>query len=76
MMKSVQGVYRDGRIELTEPVPSGVAGPVIVTFLASPGTVDLSQRGIDERQAADLKGRLAAFAEDWQRPEMDVYDAL
>ena len=27
-------------------------------------------------QAADLRHRLTAFAEDWQRPEMDAYDAL
>ena len=37
--------------------------------------VDLRARGIDERQAADLRGRLGTFAEDWNRPEMDIYDA-
>ena len=37
--------------------------------------VDLGQRGIDPDQAADLRHRLAAFAEDWELPEMDVYDA-
>jgi hypothetical protein len=61
---------------LTEAAPEGAAGPVIVTFLAVSGTVDLSSRGIDQPQAADLRRRLAAFAEDWDRPEMDVYDAL
>ena len=50
-------------------------GQVIVTFLDS-DSVDLSERGIDETQAADLRHRLAAFAEDWDRPEMDSYDAL
>ena len=30
----------------------------------------------DELQAADLRHRLAAFAEDWDRPEMDIYDEL
>ena len=38
-------------------------------------TVDLRARGIDEPQAADLRSRLSAFAEDWNRPEMDIYDA-
>ena len=75
MLKSVQGVYREGKVELIEPAPEGVAGRVIVTFLSDATTVDLPERGIDRQQAADLRSRLSAFAEDWQRPEMDVYDA-
>jgi hypothetical protein len=75
MPKSVQGIYRDGKIELLEPPPDDAAGPIIVTFLGASG-VDLAARGIDEQQAADLRRRLATFAEDWERPEMDVYDAL
>ena len=74
MLKSVKGVCRKGHVELLEPVPEGVEGDVIVTFLAS-DTVNLAERGIDEKQAADLRHRLGAFAEDWDRPEMDVYDA-
>jgi hypothetical protein len=76
MVKSVEGVYRDGKIELTEPAPAGASGPVIVTFLALAGPVDLPARGVSEEQARDLRRRLAPFAEDWNRPEMDVYDAL
>ena len=75
MVKSIEGVYRDGKIELLEPAPDKAPGPVIVTFLSVPGDVDLAARGIAPEQAADLRRRLAAFAEDWQRPEMDVYDA-
>ena len=75
MLRSVEGICRAGKIELLEPVPEGVSGRVIVTFLSGAGTVDLSERGIDQRQADDLRRRLAAFAEDWQRPEMDAYDA-
>lgn len=73
MMKSVKGVYRNGRVELTESPPDIGDGNVIVTFLDS-GKVSLAERGIDETQAADLRRRLAAFAEDWDRPEMDAYD--
>jgi hypothetical protein len=36
--------------------------------------VDLRARGINERQAADLRSRLRTFAEDWERPEASVYD--
>ncbi|MEI8376282.1 MAG: hypothetical protein WCJ35_25970 [Planctomycetota bacterium] len=38
-------------------------------------TLDLCELGIDQEQAADLRWRLRTFAEDWQRQEMDVYDA-
>lgn len=75
MLKSVKGICRNGRVELLEPAPPDAEGQVIVTFLAS-GTVDLAERGIDPPQAADLRRRLATFAEDWDRPEMDAYDAL
>jgi hypothetical protein len=34
----------------------------------------LRARGIDETQAADLRTRLQTFAEDWNRPEADIYD--
>lgn len=76
MLKSVEGVYRDGRVELLEPAPLAGEARVIVTFLppGGGGPVDLRGRGIDESQAADLRARLRPFAEDWGRPEMDVYD--
>ena len=34
----------------------------------------LAEYGIDPVQAADLRARFAAFAGEWERPEMDVYD--
>jgi hypothetical protein len=39
-----------------------------------PKPVDLRAHGIDEAQAAELRARLATFAEDWESPEMDMYD--
>jgi hypothetical protein len=52
MLKSVEGVYRDGKIELTE-LPEDVReeARVIVTFLET-SHIDLRERGIDEAQAA------------------------
>lgn len=74
MLNSIDGIYRDGKIELLEPAPSGAAGRVIVTFLNTQA-VDLEERGIDAAQAADLRNRLKAFSADWDLPEMDAYDA-
>ena len=78
MLTTIQGIYRSGRIELAE-APQNVREdtPVIVTFL-TPVPIDLRARGIDERKAADLRANLrasfATFAEDWDSPEMDIYD--
>jgi len=75
MLRSVEGIYHDGKIELVEPAPDGAEGRVIVTFL-SLADVDLGKRGIVPAQAADLRTRLSTFAEDWNDPAMDSYDAL
>ena len=76
MLKSVEGIYRDGKVELLETPPDIQETRVIVTFLPERGSIDLRTRGIDEAQAAQLRWRLQAFAEDWDRPEMDEYDDL
>ncbi|MBC8872585.1 MAG: hypothetical protein H8E44_24385 [Planctomycetes bacterium] len=68
MLRSIEGIYREGKVELLEPAPSDAEARVIVTFLSSE-TVDLAERGIDEEHAADLRRRLGAFAEDWDRPQ-------
>lgn len=74
MLRSVEGVFRDGKVELVEiPTNIGEDTPVIVTFLTSP-YVDLSSRGIDRRKALELRDRLAPFAEEWDSPDMDAYD--
>ena len=74
MFKSVEGVYRDGKVELSE-LPEDIREDtrVIVTFLET-SEIDLQTRGIDEAQAAELRARLRSFAEEWDSPEMDLYD--
>jgi hypothetical protein len=76
MLKSVEGIYRCGKVELLEPPGAMEDSRVIVTFLPAHGSMDLSAKGIDETQAADLRHRLEAFSEDWDRPEMRAYDDL
>jgi len=74
MLTSIQGVYRKGKIELTQK-PRNVSDEtrVIVTFLDS-GTMDLRKRGISKAQAKTLRSQLSTFAEDWESPEMSAYD--
>lgn len=76
MLKSVKGIYRDGKVVLLETPADVPEGKVIVTFLAESGLVELQSRGIDRQQAGDLRVRLSRFTEDWEQPEMDAYDDL
>ncbi len=76
MSTTIEGIYLNGRIELSETPNDVCEGTrVIVTFL-SPGSIDLRERGIDETQAADLRARFSTFVEDWESPEMSVYDNM
>ena len=81
MLISLKGIYRNGQVELAE-LPRNISSstPVIVTFLET-NQVDLKEHGIDEVEAAALRASLATFptsldrcAEDWDSPEMDIYD--
>jgi hypothetical protein len=71
MLTRIEGVYRDGKIDL-EALPENMPNDtrVIVTFLSP----DLQARGIDEVHAAELRARLHTFALDWDSPEMAIYD--
>jgi hypothetical protein len=72
-MLTIEGTYKNGKVELAKKPPQVSQSRVLVTFLESSG-VDLPARGIDKAQAAELRARLKTFAEDWERPEADVYD--
>jgi len=76
MAKSVEGIYRNGKVELLQPLEEAEGSRVIVTLLRAAEPVDLRERGIGEPQAADLRRRLARFAKDWDRPEMAAYDDI
>lgn len=79
MATTVRGIYRGGKVELTES-PDGVqeGAAVIVTFVEADrptgSGIDLRSLGIDRAQAARMRASLASFAEEWDSPEMDIYD--
>lgn len=75
MLRTIEGVFRDGKVELSEPTPVEEGARVLVTVLEQ-GPVDLASVGVTEEAAAELRWRLQSVAEDWERPEMAVYDAL
>jgi hypothetical protein len=74
MLKSVEGIYRDGKIELLGPAPQVEEARVVVTFLPAKNSNLLADHGITPAQAAELRAKFGAIAEDWDSPEMDIYD--
>ena len=74
MLKSIQGVYREGKIELVEsPANVGEETPVIVTFLETNG-ISLQASGINEEEANNLRASFDTFSDEWDSPEMKAYD--
>jgi hypothetical protein len=73
-MSSVEGVYRDGKVELVErPRELKEGTRVIVTFLEN-GSVNLNALGWSEKQAGEVRNQLASFSEEWDSPDMSAYD--
>lgn len=71
-----KSIYRKGNVELLK-TPTGVnAARLTIALSPKNGLIELQSRGINREQAANLRARLESFAQDWNRPEMDGYDAL
>ncbi len=78
MVTSIEAVCRDGKVErLDAPLERAKTGRVVVTFITPRANViDLAAPGISLQQAAELRAKFGAAAEDWDDPAMDVYDQL
>jgi hypothetical protein len=72
MLKTIAGTYKGGVVELGEPASGLPEGPVLVTFLAAGGSGAKPQLTVE--QAAELRGKLAAWEKDWNDPGMAAYD--
>ena len=46
---------------------------MIVTFMGS-SDIDLNSQGIGRAQAETLRNSFATFVEDWEGPEMSIYN--
>ena len=74
MLTSFEGLYRNGQIKIAD-LPTGIPDgtKVIVTFLKS-DQIDLESLGINRADAQILRSSLFTFAEEWDSPEMSIYD--
>lgn len=72
-MLTIEGTYKNGQVVLEETPSNVVEAKVLVTFLETK-EINLTERGINQEQAAELRAKFGTIAEDWNRPEMDIYD--
>jgi hypothetical protein len=73
MLKSLEGIYRDGKVELLGKPPARREARVIVTFLSGPRSQSKSPK-LSRKEAAELRARLAAWEQDWNAPGMEAYE--
>jgi len=73
MLKTVPGTFESGVVRLGESVPDLSEGPVLVTFLEASPTGPTAP-SLTPEQLADLRGKLAAWEEDWNAPGMEAYN--
>jgi hypothetical protein len=73
MIQTVEGVFRNGQVELLEMPEHIKEARVIVTFLP---TLTGPEGGpaFTADEIADLRGKLAAWDDDWNAPGMEAYD--
>jgi hypothetical protein len=74
MLRSREGIYRNGKVELSEQPADFTEARVLVTFLPREGPIDLRSLGISETEAARIRWGWGAATEDWDSPEMDLYN--
>ena len=74
MIQSVEGIFRNGKVELLEMPENIGEARVIVTFL--PESIGpAGGPSFTPGEVAELRGKLAAWEEDWNAPGMEDYDA-
>ncbi len=71
-MLTVEGIYKDGKIELLESISGVRQAKVLITFIENKD-IDLKTLEIDENQAGELREKFAVF-EDWNDSALDVYN--
>jgi hypothetical protein len=73
MLTSIEGIHRDGKVELKERPVDVTEARVIVTFLpADPGR--RQPPALTPEELAEQRGRFASWEEDWNAPGMEAYD--
>ncbi|MEK7684079.1 MAG: hypothetical protein AAB466_01510 [Verrucomicrobiota bacterium] len=73
MYKTLPGTFHSGVVHLAESPSDLPEGPVLVTFLKT-DAIQPSGPALTRDQTAELRGKIAAWEEDWNAPGMEAYD--
>ena len=73
MIQTLEGVFRNGKVELLDQPENVMEARVIVTFLPDRNGLEATPIYTPE-EVAELRGKLAAWEEDWNAPGMEAYD--
>lgn len=75
MLQCVEGIYRNGKVELLETPEDVHEARVIVAFLPA-DSIQEKKPQLTPAEIAELRWKLAAWEEDWNAPGMEAYDEL
>ena len=74
MTTKINGVYRNGNIILNN-IPSSLHEEThVIVIYTDDDSLDLKENGINEKQATELREQFTVFSEDWDSPDMSIYD--
>lgn len=73
MYRTVPGTFKSGVVQLAESPSDLPEGPVLVTFLKPDAELPTAP-SLTLEQTAELRGKFAAWEEDWNAPGREVYD--
>ena len=76
MVKSVEGICRNGRVELIEPLAEAEGAHVVVTWFAPAIPVVKQELRLEQPAHAAPRHRLAVMAQEWHHSDAEEYDEV
>lgn len=75
MVKCIEGIFRNGTVELLESPGDLTEARVLVTFLPNE---ENNRKGpqMTPQEVAELRWRLQSWESDWNAPGMEAYDEM
>ncbi|GIK65505.1 MAG: hypothetical protein BroJett018_32990 [Chloroflexota bacterium] len=74
MLRSVEGIYRNGKIELAEIPDELDENTEVMVIFVPKQRFDLASIGMTREEAAEMRAQMESFIEDWDDPRMDIYN--
>jgi hypothetical protein len=74
MFPTVEGIFRNGKVELVETPENIEEARVIVTFLPGAATAPPGGPDFTADELVELESKLESWQTDWNAPGMEAYD--